>query len=99
MKQTAALLLVLLGLGTAAVAADGARLLRQPDVNAHHVTFVHANDVWIVDRDGGEARRLTTFPGAETSPHFSPDGKLVAFTGEYDGNVDVYVVPVEGGEP
>ncbi|MBI4161760.1 MAG: PD40 domain-containing protein, partial [Acidobacteria bacterium] len=46
-----------------------------------------------------EARRLTTFPGAETEPHFSPDGTLVAFSGEYDGNVDVYVVPVGGGEP
>ena len=103
MKQTAVVILVLLAAvlnGNAATATpDEARLLRQPDVSARHVAFVHANDVWIVDRDGGEARRLTTFPGAETSPHFSPDGKLVAFTGEYDGNVDVYVVPVEGGEP
>jgi tricorn protease len=81
------------------LAAEETRLLRQPDVSAVQIAFVYADDIWIVGRDGGEARRLTTFPGAETNPRFSPDGRLVAFTGEYDGNADVYVVGVDGGEP
>ncbi|MBE0565001.1 MAG: PD40 domain-containing protein [Krumholzibacteria bacterium] len=93
-----ACLLVLL-LVAPATAADEALLLRMPDVGATQVAFVHANDIWIAPRDGGEARRLTTFAGAETHPHISPDGTLVAFSGEYDGNTDVYVVPTRGGEP
>ena len=81
--------------------ADGgvARLMRTPAMGARHVAFVYADDIWITTREGGPARRLTTFPGAETLPHFSPDGTMVAFSGQYDGNVDVYVVPIEGGEP
>ena len=92
---------VLLGLTfTAPVAvAEGTRLLRYPDVSDRHITFAYANDIWVADRDGGEARRLTTFPGSESFPHFSPDGKWIAFSGQYDGNTDVYVVPIEGGAP
>ncbi len=75
------------------------RLLRNPAISETNVAFVYANDIWIVGRDGGDARRLTTFAGAETEPHFSPDGQMVAFSGQYDGNLDVYVVPLEGGEP
>jgi tricorn protease len=63
------------------------------------VAFEYAGDIWIVDRSGGVARRLTSMPGAETYPHFSPDGSLVAFSAMVGGNVDVYVVPSEGGEP
>jgi tricorn protease len=92
-------LLTLIALALPAVAADEARLLRNPDASGDRIAFVYANDIWIVGRDGGDARRLTTFQGAETEPHFSPDGSLVAFSGEYDGNTDVYVVPVAGGEP
>ncbi len=80
-------------------AAQETRLLRNPDISESHVAFVYANDIWVARVDGGEARRLTSFPGAETQPHFSPDGLLIAFSGEYDGNLDVYVVPVTGGEP
>ena len=93
---------VLIGLLTLALPATGeeeARLLRNPAVGPAHIAFVYANDIWIVDRQGGEARRLTTFHGAEGEPHFSPDGSQVAFSGEYDGNTDVYVVPTRGGEP
>ena len=79
--------------------ADETRLLRNPAISEQHVAFVYANDIWIVSRSGGEARRLTTFDGAEIEPHFSPDGHWVAFSGQYDGNTDVYIVPVEGGEP
>ncbi|MCH6550780.1 MAG: PDZ domain-containing protein [Planctomycetes bacterium] len=75
------------------------QLLRQPDVSDEHVVFAYAADLWVVGRDGGSARRLTSFQGVEGAPKLSPDGALVAFTGQYDGNTDVYVVPVEGGEP
>ncbi|MDD5542655.1 MAG: PDZ domain-containing protein, partial [Acidobacteriia bacterium] len=61
--------------------------------------FVYAEDLWVTSTNGGLARRLTSHPGAELFPKFSPDGKWIAFTGEYDGNSDVYVVPAAGGEP
>ena len=74
-------------------------LLRHPTVNRTQIVFSYANDLWSVSRQGGEAVRLTTAPGAETDPIFSPDGSQIAFTGEYDGNVDVYVMPAAGGTP
>ncbi len=74
-------------------------LLRKPGVSRTQIVFSYAGDLWIVGRNGGDARRLTSGVGIETDPVFSPDGKLIAFTGEYDGNRDVYVVPAEGGEP
>jgi len=80
-------------------ASEETLLLRAPTVSARHVAFVYAGDVWVVGREGGEARRLTVHPGMESAPRFSPDGKWIAFSGNYDGNVDVYVVPVEGGAP
>jgi tricorn protease len=74
-------------------------LLRQPTVSRTQICFSYAGDLWIVDRKGGLARRLTTDVGNERDPAFSPDGTLIAFTGEYDGNPDVYVIPAEGGMP
>jgi tricorn protease len=79
--------------------ADPPRLLYRPAVSAAHVAFVHAGDLWVVNRGGGDARRLTAGVGLESHPVFSPDGSQVAFAGEYDGNLDVYVVPTAGGEP
>lgn len=90
--------LALLALATPA-AAQGTRLLRQPTVSATQIAFAYAGDLWITGRDGGDARRLTSAPGIETDPQFSPDGKLVAFTGEYASNFDVYVVDASGGTP
>lgn len=87
--------------GTAPTNAQeqGTRFLRQPDVSATHIVFVHANDLWTVGRDGGHATRLTSSAGAETDPAFSPDGEWIAFSGQYEGNVDVYRMPAAGGQP
>jgi tricorn protease len=94
------LLLLVAAQAVAAAQAGGSpALLQKPTVSQTHIVFVYAGDLWMVGRDGGDARRLTTGPGTETTPLFSPDGKTIAFTGEYDGNVDVYVVPAEGGTP
>ncbi len=94
-------LLCLMALSLCAVdlSAQGTRLLRQPTISDQSIVFVYANDLWIVDRNGGKANRLTSNAGGETSPHFSKDGKMIAFTGQYDGNADVYVIPATGGEP
>ena len=75
------------------------RLLRTPTVSATQIAFAYANNIWIVPRAGGSARRLTSFQGQTANPHFSPDGRLIAFSGEYAGNFDVYIVSSEGGEP
>jgi tricorn protease len=74
-------------------------MLADPTVSDGHVAFVYADDLWVADRSGGTARRLTTHEGRETNPNFSPDGLWIAFTGHYDGNDDVYLIPVDGGSP
>ncbi|MEO1021205.1 MAG: PDZ domain-containing protein [Bacteroidota bacterium] len=81
------------------VQAQNTQLLRQPTVSENSVVFVYANDLWIVDKQGGQASRLTSGMGGETRPHFSPDGTMIAFTGQYDGNLDLFIVPATGGEP
>ncbi|MBV8820924.1 MAG: PD40 domain-containing protein, partial [Acidobacteriaceae bacterium] len=80
-------------------AADEPLLLQKPALSKTHIVFVYAGDLWSVPRTGGDAVRLTSGAGNETDPAFSPDGSLIAFTGEYDGNVDVFVVPAAGGVP
>jgi tricorn protease len=94
-------LLFFVGILLLATAASEAKpiLAQKPALNRTHVVFVYGGDLWKVSRDGGAAQRLTSGPGAETNPVFSPDGSQIAFTGEYDGNVDVFVMPAEGGEP
>ena len=79
--------------------SDPPLLLRFPTVSKTQVVFNYAGDLWAVPRDGGEAHRLTAGIGIETLPYFSPDGTMVAFSGEYDGNRDVYVVAAAGGVP
>lgn len=79
--------------------SQGTLLLRQPTVSKNNIVFVHGDDLWIVNSDGGDAKRLTSAIGAENNPKLSPDGNWVAFTGQYDGNTDVYLVPIVGGEP
>lgn len=79
--------------------AQGTRLLRHPTVSRDSIAFEYAGDLWIVGRSGGQARRLTSTPGAEIDPYFSPDGSQIAFTSTVAGNTDVYVVPAAGGNP
>src|ERR1700684_3936933 len=74
-------------------------LLQRPAFNGSLIVFSYAGDLWTVDRSGGRASRLTTGTGIETDPVFSPDGSMIAFTGEYDGNTHVFIVPVIGGVP
>ena len=81
------------------VAAQGTRLLRHPTVSRDSVAFEYAGDLWVVGRNGGQARRLTSTQGVEIEPYFSPDGSKIAFTATVAGNTDVYVVPTMGGDP
>ena len=81
------------------VSEEPTKLLRFADISKDKVVFAYAGDLWIASREGGAARRLTSHVGDELYPKFSPDGKWIAFTGEYDGNPDVYVISTEGGEP
>jgi tricorn protease len=93
------LILTLCALAAIGAAADEPLLLQKPTLSKTHIVFVYAGDLWSVPRDGGDAVRITSGTGVETDPAFSPDGTHIAFTGEYDGNVDVFVVPASGGVP
>ncbi len=96
------ILLALLVIAFISVSAQGqvdARMLRQPDVSATHITFVYAGDIWVVPKEGGLAHHLSSPIGEESFPRFSPDGTHIAFSGNYDGNPDVYVIPAFGGSP
>jgi tricorn protease len=80
-------------------AAAGPLLLRDPTVSRTQIAFGYGGDIWIVSRDGGDAHRLVTGTDRLSGPVFSPDGTMIAYTGNYHGNDDVYVVPAAGGEP
>ena len=97
MKKLAILAATLLA--TSLFAAADYTLYQSPTLSRTQIAFAYAGDIWTVSRDGGVATRLTTDVGVERDPHFSPDGSLIAFTGEYDGNTDVYVIPSAGGIP
>jgi tricorn protease len=99
--RLAASLFVLCMLWGVRCAAQSAKplLLQSPTVSRTQIAFAYGGEIWIVDRNGGDARRLVTGTGLASSPLFSPDGTMVAYTGDYDGNQDVYVVPAAGGEP
>ena len=97
MKRT----LLALVIATTAFAQDPqlTRLLRQPDIHGDRIAFVYGGDLWTVPATGGDARRLTSDDGVEYFPKFSPDGRTIAFTGEYSGSRQVFVIPADGGTP
>jgi tricorn protease len=95
----AALLWFLVAREVVAQSSNQYALLRKPTVSKTQIAFSYGGDLWIVERNGGEAKRLTSDVGIEIDPVFSPDGTMIAFTGEYDGNEDVYVMPAAGGIP
>src|SRR5262245_1434293 len=95
----ALLIVTLLFVAPVCLGVTAPLLLQKPTVSKTQIAFVYGGDLWTVGRDGGEATRLTTSAGIETNPCFSPDGSMIAFTGQYDGNTDVYVIPSIGGVP
>ncbi len=102
MRKFLSVFVALLLIAPAFALADDAgltRLLRYPTINKDKIAFDYAGDIWVVDASGGVARQLTSHPGQELFPHFSPDGKSIAFTGEYGGTKQVYVISVDGGTP
>jgi len=85
--------------GAAGAVQPHGGMLRYPDVSATQIVFVYADDLWVVPRAGGVASPLASPPGLETLPRFSPDGRSIAFVGNYDGSRDIYTVPASGGIP
>ena len=92
-------LLTVLSAGLLYADGNSPLLLQKPSLSKAQIAFVYAGDLWTVPREGGDARRLTSGAGVETNPVFSPDGATIAFTGEYDGNIDVFTIPANGGVP
>ncbi len=98
-KKSPVLFFLILMILSVPIFGEEARLLRFPDIHSDKMAFVYAGDIYISPRSGGQAVRLTSHEGLELFPKFSPDGRWVAFTGQYDGDFSVYVVSVDGGEP
>ena len=92
------LALALLACSALAAQSQEPLLMQEPTLNASHIVFAYGGELWSVSREGGAALQLTSGPGQKSNPHFSPDGKWIAFTAQYGGNHDVYVMPAEGGE-
>jgi tricorn protease-like protein len=98
MKRICLALVLFFPWGGACLGGDARPLLLQsPTLSKTQIAFAYGGDIWIVDRNGGDTRRLVIVTGLASSPLFSPDGTLVAYTGDYDGNQDVYVVAAAGG--
>jgi len=98
-KIIARILFLFVAIVPAFAQAEQPTLFRQPAISRTDIVFSYAGDLWMVSKTGGDTRRLTTGTGIESNPYFSPDGSMIAFTGEYDGNTDVYIVPAAGGVP
>jgi len=99
MRRVLIILCILIAVAATTIHGEEARLLRFPNVNADKVVFTYAGDIYTAPRAGGNATRLTTHPGLEYFPKFSPNGSMIAFTGQYDGDMAVYVMPTDGGPP
>ena len=96
---SACLFAILVGIGRTRANGADTRMLAQPAVSATHVAFVYAGDLWCARLDGSDVRRLTTSEGPVSNPAFSPDGRSLAFSAQYAGNTDVYLVGIDGGAP
>src|SRR5262245_39613131 len=89
----------LMAINARAIDPVNTRLVSDPAPGSNGFAFAYAGDLWFAHQDGSDVRRLTVHPGVESGPRLSPDGMLVAFTGRYEGNTDVYVVAAAGGIP
>jgi tricorn protease len=98
-KSVFAVLFVLVFAFAAYSQSENPLLLQHPTVSRTQIAFAYGGDLWIVSREGGDAIRLTTGASIESEPYFSPDGTMIAFSGEYAGNDDVYIIPAAGGVP
>jgi tricorn protease len=92
-------IILLAGVGSGQEIMAEGRLMRFPDIYKDKIVFMYGGDLWLASSAGGDAHRITSDPGRELFPKFSPDGKWIAFTGQYDGNFNVYVMPAQGGQP
>jgi hypothetical protein len=92
-------ILALAGSGVSHAQSEKPLLLRQPTLSKTQIAFIYAGDIWLVSREGGDATRLTSGTGSKAYPRFSPDGSQIAFTADYEGKANVYVVPAAGGVP
>jgi tricorn protease len=99
MKKILASLLFLALLAGPVLAVEEGRFFRYPNIHQDKIVFTYEGDLWLVSAQGGTATRITTFPGIETMPKFSPDGKWIAFSAGYEGGQSVYLMPAEGGMP
>lgn len=99
MKKAILTLSLCMILVTSAFAVNDSRLLRFPDINKDLVVFVYAGDIWSVSSVGGVAKKLTSHEGLELFPKISPDGRWIAFSAEYSGSRQVYIMPIIGGIP
>jgi tricorn protease len=99
LKKIFSLIFILSFLITYGYSINDARLLRTPDINKDLIVFVYAGDIWSVSSNGGNATRLTSHKGIEIFPKISPDGKWIAFSGEYSGSRQIFVIPSNGGVP
>ncbi|MFW5886996.1 MAG: S41 family peptidase, partial [Bacteroidota bacterium] len=98
-KISALIVFSFFGLVLLASKNEETRLLRFPSIHEDKIVFSYAGDLYLVDSSGGMARKITSHEGYEMFPRFSPDGKHIAFTGQYDGNTEVFLIPSKGGEP
>src|ERR1700689_3897656 len=99
LNRCTSLAAIFLAVSALAASAATPHIYQHPALSKDLIAFAYAGDLWTVPRDGGRASRLTVGVGIETAPVFSPDGQTIAFTGEYDGNTDVFTIPVTGGVP
>ncbi len=97
-KWIVILALVLSSCGALSAQSERPLLMQNPTLNATHIAFAYGGELWSVSREGGVAQQLTSGQGQKSNPHFSPDGKWIAFTAQYGGNLNVYLIPAEGGE-